>query len=670
MPRKEKYKRTTNRQSWSEESMALAIEAMLNGTMGSKKASCSYNVPQTTLEDRVKKARQSNLPPQVAAKKGMGRFKPVFTDAQEKEIVNHVVALEERLFGVTMTELREIAFQLAEKNNISHNFNKLEKMAGKEWLYSFLERHPQLRLRNPEKTSLARAKGFNRTAVGKFFNLLQSVYDKYNFSPCDIYNVDETGILTVPNKPSKILAQKGRKQVGCLSSAERGVLVTVEACMNAAGNFMPPMFVFPRAKANPLLMDDAPPGSFATYNKSGWISTETFLVWFKRFVEFAHPSKEKPVLLLLDGHKSHTKSIPLINAARENNVIILCFPPHTSHRLQPLDVSFMFPLSAYYEQEVRKWLFNNPGRAVTIYQIGKLFRSAYLRGAVAQTAIKGFEKTGIYPFNSDVFPDHLFAPSETTERPMAVEVEENPMEEQRDEELPDEERGNLSDKETEYLSDKENKTLPQNQSTLTSYAPLLVQVDVHEQPKIVDYQQPSTSQCHGQTFMSPFSVSPKDVKPLPVQSGPRATNKYDKRRGKTAIITSSPYKLELEQEENDRMEKQQKKGGALKRKIYKVTGKDKPAKDKKKSKVTKKEPKVIEKGQKIIKKKQINREPMTSDEEDSEGNDEACLFCNGLYAESKSKEGWIQCLQCKRWAHEACSNADEEDQSFICDFCE
>ncbi|KAG5897785.1 hypothetical protein JTB14_020002 [Gonioctena quinquepunctata] len=85
------------------------------------------------------------------------------------------------------------------------------------------------------------------------------------------------------------------------------------------------------------------------------------------------------------------------------------------HRLQLLDVSFMAPLGAFYEQEVRKWLIGHPGRCVTIYQIEKLFNAAFTRAATIQTAIKGFEKTGIYPFNSN---DHLFAPSDTTERPV------------------------------------------------------------------------------------------------------------------------------------------------------------------------------------------------------------------------------------------------------------
>jgi hypothetical protein len=79
---------------------------MLIGIMGSKKASVSYNVPQSTLEDRVKKARQNYLPPQFAVKKGLGRFKPVFTADQEKELVAYILSLEKRLFGITLTNLQ------------------------------------------------------------------------------------------------------------------------------------------------------------------------------------------------------------------------------------------------------------------------------------------------------------------------------------------------------------------------------------------------------------------------------------------------------------------------------------------------------------------------------------------------------------------------------------
>lgn len=82
----------------------------------------------------------------------------------------------------------------------------------------------------------------------------------------------------------------------------------------------------------------------------------------------------------------------------------------------------------------------HPGRPVTIHQVGKLYGSAFLKAAVMQTAINGFSQTGIYPLNRNIFPEHLFAPSLTTDRPTpeprpeenAVEVPRNPQSQHQD----------------------------------------------------------------------------------------------------------------------------------------------------------------------------------------------------------------------------------------------
>jgi hypothetical protein len=42
-------------------------------------------------------------------------------------------------------------------------------MAGSNWVNGFLKRHPTLSVRVPERTSAAKARGFNRVVVGDFF---------------------------------------------------------------------------------------------------------------------------------------------------------------------------------------------------------------------------------------------------------------------------------------------------------------------------------------------------------------------------------------------------------------------------------------------------------------------------------------------------------------------
>ena len=79
-------------------------------------------------------------------------------------------------------------------------------MAGENWMYQFLSRQRDLSIRKLETTSGARAMGFNRPNVSKFFDLLTETVDRFKLSADRIYNCDETGVTVNPKGHSKIMA--------------------------------------------------------------------------------------------------------------------------------------------------------------------------------------------------------------------------------------------------------------------------------------------------------------------------------------------------------------------------------------------------------------------------------------------------------------------------------
>lgn len=145
-----------------------------------------------------------------------------------------------------------------------------------------------------------------------------------------------------------------------MTSGERGINVTMIAGINAVGNHVPPMLIFPRVHFKTHMLNGAPPGTIGTANPSGWSNEEKFREYMKHFIQHVKPSRENPVLLVFDNHDSHV-SIPLINLAKSNGVVLLTFPPHTSHKFQPLDRTVFGPYKTYYNQAVSEWMLQNPG---------------------------------------------------------------------------------------------------------------------------------------------------------------------------------------------------------------------------------------------------------------------------------------------------------------------
>ena len=133
-------------------------------------------------------------------------------------------------------------------------------------------------------------------------------------------------------------------------------------------------------------------------------------------IHHVRSSKERPVLLILDNVDTYI-SPTAIDLARENGVVMLTIPPHTSHYLQPLDRTRYGPFKTVFGVAMDGWMRSHPGRIVTIYDVPSPVAEAQLHSLTIRNIQNSFPVSGIHPYNRNVFTDEDFAPAEVTSCP-------------------------------------------------------------------------------------------------------------------------------------------------------------------------------------------------------------------------------------------------------------
>lgn len=644
MPRN--YTRKTARCSWTEEGMNRALNAINQNHCSIRKAARLYLVPYGTLQDRLR----NRFP---AKKIVLGR-KPVFSNELENMLADYVIKLSNLFYGLTANSIRKVAYEYAVSNNIKNNFNSNKEICGQEWLYGFLKRHPQLSLRKPEATSKNRVLAFNRADMDVLYDNVATLMEKYNFRPDRIYNVDETGITTV-HKPSRVLAPKGRKQVGSISSGERGQTTTVVCCMSAAGQYVPPMFVFKRMRMKEGLSKNGPVGSIYHCSKSGWMTEELFPEWLKHFRNFVKATPDDPVMLVLDNHTSHS-TLQSYNYCRANGIIMVSLPPHTSHKVQPLDVTFFAGLKSAYNHECDQFMKSHHYESIAVTDIAELFAKAYNRVATIEKGVNGFRCTGLYPMDRNVFKEEDFTPipdSPTAREDNimdipALEVDANtlplasPSSSPVARPSPVASSSPVAGPSGLTSINKRKKATPDSKKTKKKKNSEDISSDTddessYEMQEVYDDEATDDEDKTIQIKTKSFEEIYPTPRPKPRQS------KRNKQKSK--ILTSTPMKEELEEKE---MKKQQKSAATVKKRVL-CEGKE----NKEPKKKQKQETKIRNKTGVV---KVIEEETPST-----------CYVCGEFGA---NNEEWWRCRSCATWFHAACTPAEFAEDFTSCSNCE
>ncbi|OJJ81088.1 uncharacterized protein ASPGLDRAFT_770304 [Aspergillus glaucus CBS 516.65] len=142
--------------------------------------------------------------------------------------------------------------------------------------------------------------------------------------------------------------------------------VTAIITINGAGTVLPPQIIFAGKKHQSQWYIDIPKDYRISTSENGWTNGDLGFEWLQEIFErYTASQAAGPYrLLILDGHSSHaTAQFDQFCTARK--IIPLYMPPHSSHLLQPPDVSCFGPLKKLYGQKIREAIQNG------IYTIDK-----------------------------------------------------------------------------------------------------------------------------------------------------------------------------------------------------------------------------------------------------------------------------------------------------------
>ncbi|XP_039287325.1 uncharacterized protein LOC120351997 [Nilaparvata lugens] len=219
--------------------------------------------------------------------------------------------------------------------------------------------------------------------------------------------MDETGFCVDPSR-TKVVGEKNSPSYRITSSPGRENVSVLVGC-SAGGDKLPPLIIYKGKN----IWDEwtAPigegyPRTVYAATANGWMESEVFENYFTNtFLKSI--GTERPVLLLYDGHATHI-SLNLVLKAKSEGVTILKLPPHSSHLLQPLDLTVFKSVKTRYDEKLVKWQRQHNAAKVPKKVLSRVIGEVWVE-TKPEIIVKGFSKAGIHPFNSKVISDDRFS---------------------------------------------------------------------------------------------------------------------------------------------------------------------------------------------------------------------------------------------------------------------
>lgn len=377
---------------YTEENIKKALELIEKGTLTFRAASKQFKIDKSVLTRRraytvTTQGRKTCLSPEA-----------------ERDLSEKIKIMAKWGFALTKKEILESVQTYCLENDIRNTFKNGKP--GDAWFRAFCKRHrlSQKKLEQLEKSRrMATSDPF---IIYGFYQKLEETIHELNLEDCpgQIWNLDETSFSSDPSRV-KGVAEIGQKVHRNIEGSGKEN-TTVMACISAAGVLLPPLIIFQGAhlwtswKGTKDL-----PNTFYACSEKGWMTTNIFQEWFQKFCTLI---KERPQIVIMDGHVTHLDK-GTIELAIKENITLLKLPAHTTDVLQPLDKCCFGPLKLKWNNALIEWQRLNQ-RKLGKSEFCDLLCEIWEEGISEQVIKSAFKTTGIFPCNKDKYPVHRLDP--------------------------------------------------------------------------------------------------------------------------------------------------------------------------------------------------------------------------------------------------------------------
>jgi len=379
MPRQQRSIQTS-----CEGRISLAIASYRNNPKQSVRTlAAAYDVPKSTLQRRLHGTQARSEIVSVNRK-----LSPI----EEQSLVQWILELDRRGFPPYIIDVRRMADALLS----ARGQDPPPPPVGKKWVSRFIQSQSELQTKWSRRFNSQRAHYEDPAVIAAWFKLVEETRQSYGVLDQDIYNFDETGFAMGVAATSKVVTSADRVGRAVVVQPGNREWVTVIECVNASGWSLPPFVILSGKVHQSSWYRDLPLDWTVGVSDNGWTTNQLGVEWVKHFNQHtATRTAGVYRLLILDGHSSHATP-EFDQFCTENKIITLCMPPHTSHLLQPLDVSCYSPLKRAYGREVEELARHG------VYHVDKIdFLTAYTRIRptvfTPQNIQAGFQATGLVP---------------------------------------------------------------------------------------------------------------------------------------------------------------------------------------------------------------------------------------------------------------------------------